>query len=197
MADQSIAGKKIAVLVESQYIPAEITCYLQRFADYGATVDLMSRLWGRPKQTFVSEVEEPGQTPETLDVSIDFEQVNLDDYAAVIMAANYASVRLRWNEAAATSPNAAEMARRAPAVHFFRQAMANPHIIKGAPCHALWLLTPSPDLLAGRRVTCNPVVLADVVNAGAVYVPAPANIDWRQHVVSDNGLVTSTSALGA
>ena len=116
MADRSLAGKKIAVLVESQYVSAEIRCYQERFAGYGAEVHLMSRLWGQPKQTFVSEVEEAGKTPETLDVGIDFTQVKLDDYAAVIMAANYTSVRLRWNEAAATSPNAAEMARCAPAV---------------------------------------------------------------------------------
>jgi putative intracellular protease/amidase len=196
MADKSLAGKKIAVLVESQYIAAEIKCYQERFTSYGAEVHLMSRLWGQPKQTFVSEVEEAGRTPETLDVSIDFTQVKLDDYAAVIMAANYTSVRLRWNEAAATSPNAAEMARSAPAVYFFRQAMQNRRIIKGAPCHGLWLLTPSPDYLAGRRVTCNPVVLADVLNAGAFYVPAPAGSDWHRHVVVDGDLVTNMSALG-
>ena len=74
MADRSLAGKKIAVLVESQYIAAEIKCYQERFASYGAEVHLMSRLWGQPKQTFVSEVEEAGKTPETLDVGIDFTQ---------------------------------------------------------------------------------------------------------------------------
>ena len=68
MADKSLAGKKIAVLVESQYIPAEIKCYQERFAGYGAEVHLMSRLWGQPKQTFVSEVEVAGTKPETLEV---------------------------------------------------------------------------------------------------------------------------------
>ena len=106
MADRSLAGRKIAVLVESQYIAAEIKCYQERFASYGAEVHLMSLLWGQPKQTFVSEVEVAGQMPETLDVDIDFTTVDLDKYAAVIMAANYTSVRLRWNEEAATSPNA-------------------------------------------------------------------------------------------
>ena len=36
MADKSLAGKKIAVLVEAQYIPAEIKIYQERFASYGA-----------------------------------------------------------------------------------------------------------------------------------------------------------------
>ena len=75
----------------------------------------MSLLWGQPKQPLVSEVEVADTKPEILDVSIDFTQVKLDDYAAVIMAANYTSVRLRWNEAAATSTNAADATRRAPA----------------------------------------------------------------------------------
>ena len=167
MPDKSLAGKKVAVLVEAQYIPAEIKCYQERFASYGAEVHLMSLLWGQPKQRFVSEVETADTIPEILEVSIDFTKVNLEDYAAVIMAANYTSVRLRWNEAATTSVNPADATRRAPAVNFFRAAMRNRRIIKGAPCHALWLLTPSSAYLAGRRVTCNPVMLADVLNAGA------------------------------
>ncbi|HTX98091.1 MAG TPA: hypothetical protein VME67_26630 [Mycobacterium sp.] len=40
------------------------------------------------------------------DGDIDVAHVQLDDYAMVGMAANYTSVRLRWNEAAATSLNA-------------------------------------------------------------------------------------------
>jgi len=195
MADTTLSGKKIAVLVESQYIPAEIRCYQERFASYGAEVHLVSNLWGQPTQTFVSEVEVAGRTPETLDVSLDLAAINPDDYAAVIMAANYTSVRLRWNEAATTTGQASEAARRAPAVNLFRRLALNPRIIKGAPCHALWLLTPSPDYLAGRRVTCNPVVLADVLNAGAQYVPAPAATNWWEHVVIDRDLVTSMSAV--
>lgn len=195
MPDKPLAGKRIAVLVESQYIPSEIATYRERFASYGAEVHLMSRLWGQPKQTFVSEVEEAGKMPETLDVSIDFDAIALEDYAAVIMAANYTSVRLRWNEAAATGSNPAMMARAAPAVAFFRRAMQNRTIVKGAPCHGLWLLAPSPDYLAGRRVTCNPVLLADVLNAGAFYIPAPSGSNWHTHVVTDGDLVTSMSAM--
>jgi putative intracellular protease/amidase len=195
MADEPLGGRKVAVLVESQYVPEEIRCYQERFAQRGAEVHLMSRLWGQPKQTFVGEVEVPGHTPETLDVDIDIDDVDLDDYAGVIVAANYTSVRLRWNEDAATSTNPAEAVRNAPAARFFRRAMGDRRIVKGAPCHALWLLTPSPEVLAGRRVTCNPVVLADVLNAGALYVPAPDGSDWHEHVVVDGDLVTNMSAV--
>jgi hypothetical protein len=37
-------------------------------------------------------------------------------------------------------------------------------------------------------------MLADVLNTGAIYVPAPAGSDWHQHVVVDDDLVTSMSA---
>lgn len=67
-------------------------------------------------------------------------------------------------------------------------AMMNPYIVKGALCHALWILTPVPELLKNRRVICHTVVLADVVNAGAIYVPDVS------HVVIDRDLVTGRSA---
>jgi putative intracellular protease/amidase len=198
VADQPLKGKKIAVLIEAQFIPHEIRTYRERFAAYGATVDLVSRLWGNPSLRVYSTVE-PGVVDqvEWLEATVDLEKVSPSDYAAVIMAANYPSVRLRWNERAATSASPAEAARAAPAATFFRNAMRDRDIVKGAPCHGLWLLTPSPDVLAGRRVTCNPVVLADVVNAGAAFVPAPATGAWDRHVVVDDDLVTSTSAHNA
>lgn len=194
MADSVLAGKLIAVLVESQYIAHEIRTYQDRFASYGASVELVSRLWGNPSIAFVSEVEEAGRTPETLEVRTDFASVNPKDCAAIIMAANYPSVRLRWFEPPAGQAITAEMRRSAPAVGFFHRAMQDRSIVKGAPCHGLWLLTPVPDILSGRRVTCNPVVLADVVNTGATFVPPPAGGPWDRHIVVDDDLITSTSA---
>lgn len=195
MGDNTLSGKKIAVLVESQYIPSEIRCYQERFASYGAEVHLVSNLWGQPSMTFVSEVEEAGRTPETLEVDIDLAAIDTEDYSAVVMAANYPSVRLRWNDEATTSRRPSEAARRAPAVNLFRRLALNRGVVKAAPCHALWLLTPSPDYLAGRHVTCNPVVLADVLNTGAHYVPPPEGTNWWEHVVVDGDLITSMSAV--
>ena len=123
----------------------------------------------------------------TLEVNIDFQNVDINEYAAVIMAANYTSVRLRYFEPPAGQPISPEQTRTAPAVQFFAKAMANPKIIKGLLCHGLWLLTPIPELLKGRRVICHEVVLADIANAGAVYVPSPTNI------VVDGDMVTGRS----
>src|SRR5262249_47221723 len=122
-----------------------------------------------------------------LDVEIDLEQVDLDAYAAVIMAANYTSVRLRYFEPPPGQVVGADQVRSAPAVQFFARAMRNPRIVKGALCPGLWILTPTPELLAGRRVSCHEVVLADIANAGAIFTPTPNN------VVVDGDLVTGRS----
>ncbi len=169
---QPLAGKRVAVIVESQFIPQELDIYRQRFQSYGATVDFVSHLWGQPKQRFYSTVE-PGVVDELqwLEVGIEVDDVKPSDYAAIIAVANYATVRLRSVSDPPPGADPHELARNAPAVRFFREAMLDRRIVKGAPCHALWLLTPTPEVLRGRRVVCNTVVLADVLNAGAEYVP--------------------------
>ncbi len=191
MDNVPLSGRKVAVLVENKFVPEEIEAYRTRFAEHGADVHLMSRLWGQDKLTFVSDIDQFEVDAETtrqklrfLDVDIDFTTVDVEDYAAVIMAANYTSVRLRYFETPEGAPICPEMARTAPAVQFFAGAMRNPRIVKGALCHGLWLLTPERELLAGRKVICHEVVLADIANAGAIYTPSPDN------VVVDGDLVT-------
>ena len=194
MKGEPLKGKKVAILVENEYVPAEIKAYRSRFGEFGAEVHFMSRLWGQPKLTFVSDVDDyKGSVQasrdylETMEVGIDFEKVNLDDYAAVVMAANYTSVKLRYFEPPPGQTISADMVRSAPAVRFFARAMRNPRIVKGALCHGLWILTPNPELLAGRKVICHEVVLADVNNAGGLYTTSPTN------VVVDGDLVTGRS----
>ncbi len=141
MIPKSLGGNKIAILVESEFIPEEIEAYRKRFSEVSATVHFMSRLWGQPVARFFSDAEE-GEVPQTLEVNIDFQDVDVNDYAAVIMAANYTSVRLRYFEPPPGTPISAEHVRNSPAVQFYAKAMANPRIIKGALCHGLWILTP-------------------------------------------------------
>lgn len=43
---QLLAGKKIAVLVETEYIPNEIKKYQSFFGNLGAEVELQTYLWG-------------------------------------------------------------------------------------------------------------------------------------------------------
>src|SRR4051794_10059540 len=181
-------GKRVAVLVESEYIPEEIAAYLRVFQERGATVDLISRLWGNAEVTFVSDVDKVDKPLETLTVSIDIDAVKVEDYDAIIMCANYTSVRLRYfepPEGAGADADWAQLVRGTQAVEFFARAMRTPGIVKGALCHGLWILTPNPELLKGRRVSCHRVMLADVVNAGGLYDPTP--------VVVDGDLVTGDS----
>ncbi|BAY38703.1 ThiJ/PfpI domain-containing protein [Nostoc sp. NIES-2111] len=192
MATRMLEGKKVAILVETEFIPEEIAAYRQRFGELGASVDFMSRLWGNESVRFVSDIDEVGKSLQYLDVNVDLKNVDVSEYAAVIMAANYTSVRLRYFEPPPGQQIRKEMTRTAPAVEFFAQAMANHKIIKGLLCHGLWLLTPMPELLQGRKVICHEVVLADITNAGAVYVPPPVNSSPNDpgNIVVDKDLVT-------
>lgn len=190
ITDKPLAGKKIAVLMESEYIPHEIKCYQDRFTKLGATVHFMSRLWGQPSATFINDVDPLGTDRNIYEfrVNIDFQNVDVNDYAAVLMAANYCSVRLRYFQPPDGSPVKPEQVKTAPAVEFFARSMANKSIVKGALCHGLWILTPMPELLKGRKVICHEVVLADILNAGAIYESSPTK------VVVDRDLVTGYSA---
>jgi len=185
--EKILAGKKVAVLLETEYIPKEISLYQTLFPLLGAEVDLLTYLWGKPQRVLVSDVTEPGQMTESLVVTKDVADYNADDYAIVIMAANYCAVRLREIPPMG-SLGSPELTTTAPAVAFFAKAMKNKKIIKGALCHALWILTPHPELLKNRKVICHTVVLADILNAGAIFVPA------QEELVIDGDLVTARSA---
>lgn len=182
-----LKGKKVAVLVETEYIPFEIDFYQSFFEGLGAQVDFMTYLWGAPERRLVADITEPDAKIQTMTVHKEIADCNVNDYAIVLCAANYVACRLREIPPMGSLGSVRQL-RSPAAVRFFASAMENPFIIKGALCHALWLLTPVPELLKDRKVICHTVVLADVVNAGAVYVPD------ESHVVIDDDLVTGRSA---
>ena len=194
-----LAGKRIAVVVESKFIPEEINAYRYGFATLGAQVEFVSRLnYGdyRPETaTFTSDVDpldqEPWMTPERVIATKDVSSVNLSEYAALLMSANYTSVRLRFNGLPAPEHitgnfNVRAHLQQAPAVEKFADAMGRKDIIKGFLCHGLWILTPNPHLLKDRTVVCNEVVAADILNCGA-------RIDMSRRVITDDDVVTGYS----
>lgn len=185
--DKVLKGKKVAVLVETEYIPEEINFYYTFFTEYGAQVDFLTYLWGQPERVLVSDVDNETKALQKMLVRNEVALANPNDYAIVLCAANYVACRLREIPPMGCLGDAS-LVRSPAAVRFMASAMTNPMIVKGALCHALWILTPAPELLKGRRVICHTVVLADVLNAGAVYVPDPS------HVVVDRDLVTGRSA---
>lgn len=185
--EQILKGKKVAVLVETEYIPDEINFYQSFFSGYGAQVDFMSYLWGQPERVIVSDIDNETKELQKMVVKREIADANPNDYAIVLCAANYVACRLREISPMGALADAS-LVRSPAAVRFMASAMMNPSIVKGALCHSLWILTPTPELLKGRKVMCHTVVLADVINAGAVYVPDPS------HVVVDHDLVTARSA---
>lgn len=185
--DRILEGKKVAVLVETEYIPEEINFYQTFFTKYGAQVDYLTQLWGQPERYLVSDVDNETKQLQKMLVKNEVADANPNDYAIVLCAANYVACRLREIPPMGSLGNP-NLVRSPAAVRFMAGAMMNPQIVKGALCHALWILTPLPELLKGRKVICHTVVLADVINAGGEYVPDPS------HVVVDRDLVTGRSA---
>lgn len=185
--DKSLKGKKVAVLVETEYIPEEVNYYQTFFSQKGAQVDFLTQLWGKPKRVLVSDVDSEDKPLQRMVVKKEVSAANPNDYAIVLCAANYVACRLREIPPMGSLADPS-LVRSPAAVRFMAGAMMNPQIVKGALCHALWILTPAPELLKDRKVICHTVVLADVLNAGGIYVPDP------MHVVVDRDLVTARSA---
>ena len=170
-SDGKLAGRKIAVLVESDYYEPEILYYERRFAEEGAEVHLLTRLWGQERLTFTGH-----EWRAPLEVSESFENVSdaeLRSFAAVIVPSGMVSDRLRYTE---------DINKLPPATEFVQRAFAEPSVLKGVICHGMWLLAPTPELVAGRRVVAHNNLLGDVRNMGAVYVD--------EDVVVDGDLVT-------
>jgi len=182
-----LKGARVAVLTETEFIPEEMDYYRDELARLGARVDFATNLWGKPSRVLVSDVTEPDTPTKTMTVSLDVANLRVGDYDIVLQAANYTAIRLREIPPMG-SHGSVKATREVPAVRFFADAMRDKRIVKGALCHGLWILTPYPELLRGRRVMCHTVVLADVHNAGATYVPDEGE------VIVDGDLVTARSS---
>lgn len=204
-----LSGRKIGIVVESKFIPEEIAAYQCGFALLGAEVEFISRIYysereraedlekdedKRKTATFISDVDpldqKPWMTPQELLVRKDVSTIDdLDKYAALLMSANYTSVRLRYGGLPDPLPanfNLRAHLQNAPVVSLFSQAMQHKKLVKGFLCHGLWILTPNPQWLNGRRVVCNEVVAADILNCGA-------NVDLSSKVITEGDVVTAYS----
>jgi len=167
----SLEGRKIAVLIESDYYEPEIGYYQHRFAEEGAEAHFLSRMWGQDRITFQGhEYRAPFECTESFE---NMDDKALAEYAAVIVPSGMVADRLRYTEDINELP---------PATQFLQRAFAQPDILKGIICHGMWLVAPVPELVRGRRVVAHNNLLGDVKNMGAVYVD--------EDVVVDGDLVT-------
>ena len=167
----SLAGKKIGILMESDFYEDEIFYYKHRFPEEGLETHFLTRLWGQERITFHGhEYKVPFEVSESFE---DMSDEELRSYAAIIVPSAIVSDRLRYTEDVNTLP---------PATQFLARAFAEKDIIKGIICHGLWLVAPMPELVRGRPVVAHNNLHGDVVNMGAIYTD--------EDVVTDVDLVT-------
>lgn len=167
----SLQGKKIGILIESDFFEEEIFYYKRRFPEEGIDLHFLTNLWGQPYLTFKGhEHHYPFEVHESF---VDMSDDELRSYSAIIVPAGMVSDRLRWTP---------DVTQHPPAVTFMQRAFAQPDIIKGIICHGMWLMARVPELVRGRRVTTHNNLYGDVVNMGAIYT--------NEDVVVDGDLVT-------
>jgi len=167
----SLEGKKVGVLVESDYYEPEIWYYQRRFPEEGAEVRFLTRLWGQDSITFKGhEWQVPFECNESFEGLDDDE---LRSFDAVIVPSGMVADRLRYTE---------DIEKLPPATEFLKRAFAEPGILKGIICHGMWLAAPAPELVRGRNVVVHNNLHGDAINMGANYVD--------QDVVVDGDLVT-------
>lgn len=169
-------GMEIAIFVESDFVYREIHYYYTRFIEEGATVRLITRLWGAEPPTF---------TDHDFHIPLGLPFESLDQYIgdgigklnAIIVPGGFVSDRLRFAEIPGDVP---------PALELLQQTFLRGDIVKGIICHGLWLVSLCPELVSGRTVTCHNNLIGDVRNMGAYY----RDLD----VVVDEDLITGRTA---
>jgi protease I len=174
--DGPLTGARIAILIESDYFEPEIHYYQRRFAEEGAEVHFLTRLWGQPELTFTGhEWRVPFTAYESLE-GVDDD--SLGSFAAVIVPSGMVADRLRYTE---------DVNRLAPAVDFVRRAFDQPGVLKGVICHGFWLLATIPETIRGRKVVCHNNLVGDVRNMGAEYVDSDVVVDGDDLVTGRTG----------
>lgn len=169
-----LKGKKIGILLESDFYEHEIWYYHYRFPEEGAELHFLTRLWGQSYLTFKGhEYHAPFECHESFETIDDQE---LKTYSAIIVPAGMVADRLRYTN---------DVGQLSPATEFLKRAFAEKSIVKGIICHGMWLVSPAPELVKGRPVTCHNNLYGDVVNMGAIYT--------NEDVVVDDDLVTGRS----
>ena len=167
-----LKGKKIGVLIESDFYEQEIWYYHYRFPEEGAELHFLSRLWGQPSLTFKGhEYKAPFECTESFE---GMDDDHLLSYDAIIVPSAIVADRLRYTD---------DVTKLPPATAFLQRAFAYRKIVKGIICHGLWLVAPAPGLVRGRKLVCHNNLHGDAIAYGAHYVD--------QDVVVDDDLVTA------
>ena len=166
-----LTGKKIGILLESDFYDPEIWYYNFRFQEEGADLHFLTRLWGQKSLTFQGhEFQTPFECHESFE---DIDDNMLQSFSALIVPSAMVADRLRYTE---------DVNSISPAAAFLKRAFAEKSIIKGIICHGLWLASPIAEVIQGRQLTCHNNLISDAKNYGAVYLD--------EDIVVDGDLVT-------
>jgi protease I len=149
MADSaSLAGKRVAVLVEDEFEDRELTGPLEALREAGATVTIVGPTKG------ASFRGKRGEATVTSDLAAG--DAHIQNFDAVVIPGGHAPDKMRLRHAM---------------VDFTRDAMEAQKPV-AAICHGPQLLI-SANALRGRTLTCWPSIAIDVKNAGGLYVDKP------------------------
>ena len=162
----ALRGKRIGILMESDFVEDEIAYYRMRFAEEGANVALLSRLWGHESLTFIGHEQRATITVNGNLERLDYDQ--LSRYSALIVPSGMVADRLRYSE---------NIDQLAPAVKLMRRAFRLPGLVKAFSCHGLLLMSTAPDLMYGRTVTAHNNLVGDVRNMGAIFTTEDVAVD--------------------
>ena len=143
----SIAGKRVAILVEEGYEDSELTGPLEGLEAAGAVVSLVAPYAAR---------QYAGKRGHIVTSDVAAGTVGAGDFDALVIPGGHAPERMRMRHAMVDL--ARDMAAAGKPV--------------AAICHGPQVLI-SAEVLRGRTVTCWPSIAIDVRNAGGLYVDRP------------------------
>jgi len=144
----SLAGVRIAALVEAEFEDLELLYPVMRFQEEGAEVTIIGT-------GSAATYKGKHGLPVTADTTAD--KVNADDFAAIIVPGGWAPDRLRRYESV---------------LQFVRDFDRAGKTV-GMVCHAGWVGA-SAGILRGRRIAGTRAIKDDVNNAGGEWVDVPA-----------------------
>ena len=148
MADQTLAGKRVALLVEDEFEGRELLGVLDALRAAGATVTIVGPKAG-------TEYRAKSGTPVVVS-DLAAGAARIAQFDAVVIPGGHAPDKMRLRHAM---------------VDLARDAMEAGKPV-AAICHGPELLI-SANSLRGRTLTCWPSIAIDVKNAGGLYVDKP------------------------
>ena len=148
---------KVLIMIDNGFEDVELIYPYYRLQEEGYKVDVVA---SKAKETYHGKHGVP------MESDLSPEDVNVDEYAALIIPGGMAPDRMRINRGL---------------VNIVKEFYDKGKVI-AAICHGPQMLIEA-DILRGKRATCWKAVITDLKNAGATFIDAP--------VVVDGNIITS------